>query len=42
VFAITTGVLLAGAIVIGFFGISTARKTLEQIAAGQSLRGTLR
>ena len=41
VFAITTAVLLAGAIVIGFFGISTAGKTLEQIAVGQSLRGTL-
>ncbi len=41
VFAITTGVLLAGAIVIGFFGISTSGKTLEQIAVGQSPRGTL-
>ena len=41
VFAITTGVLLVGAIVIGFFGISTSGKTLEQIAAAQAPRGTL-
>jgi putative MFS transporter len=41
VFAITTGVLLVGAMLIGFFGISTSGKTLEQIAAGQAPRGTL-
>jgi putative MFS transporter len=41
VFAMTTVVLLAGAIIMGFFGISTAGKTLEQIAVGQSLRRTL-
>ena len=39
VFAITTGALFAGAIVIGFFGVSTSGRTLEQIAAGQSPRG---